>query len=83
MTHQIAAAGSLNTISPAGEISVNGHTFWRTVFDQTLRDSHAQYARIQTVIDEYLVTFEIRASSAEDLKKIEATLQSITITDAP
>ncbi len=83
MMHQIAAAASLNTISPAEEISANGHTFWRTVFDQTLRDSHAQYAYIETVVDEYVVSFEIRASSADELKKIEATLQSITITDAP
>ena len=83
MMHQIAAAASLNTISPAEEISLNGHTFWRTVFDQTLRDSHAQYAYIETVVDEYVVSFEIRASSPDELKKIEASLQSITITDAP
>ncbi len=83
MMHQLAATNSLTTISPAEPIPVNGRTFWRTVFDLTVRDSHVQCAYILTVVDDYLVSIEINASSADELKKIEATLQSITITDAP
>lgn len=62
------------------EFTAGDHQCFRVDFENKRQSPHSWVARIQTLVDEYLVTLEILATSQLELEQLTATAQSLSFT---
>ena len=78
---KLASAGQLKLLSPAGGFAVAGHKFLRADFERTKGTLHCYQAIVETRARGSLLHIEILAASAEELRQIADTVQTMRIED--
>ena len=81
MTEQMASAAGMKITAPALEFLVKDHQFLRADFERSSGRSQIYQSQIQTLAGDSLLTIDIFATSADELQKIAASMQSMTIKD--
>ena len=81
MIDKMSAASGLKLTGPPVEFRVNKHPFVRADFDRSVGAVHMYQSMVQTIAGDYLLTVEVYAYSADELQKVTASLQTMTVTD--
>ena len=81
MAEAMAAASSGKLLQPASEFVVRDHPFLRADMDRMAGGMHVYQSYVQTLAGDYLLTIEIYATSAEELRKAASTLETMVIRD--
>ncbi|MBS1866286.1 MAG: redoxin family protein, partial [Acidobacteria bacterium] len=81
MAEAMAAASSGKLMQPASEFVVKDHPFVRADLDRMAGGMHVYQSYVQTLAGDYLLTIEIYATSAEELRKAVLTLNTMVIRD--
>ena len=81
MAEKMSAASGLKLTGPPVEFRVNKHPCVRADFDRSVGSLHMYQSMVQTIAGDYLLTIEIYAYSADELQKVAASLQTMTISD--
>jgi hypothetical protein len=81
MVAAMAVASSGKLMQPVSEFVVKDHPFVRADLDRMAGGMHVYQSYVQTLAGDYLLTIEIYATSAEELRKAAATLGSLVIRD--
>ncbi len=81
MADNMAVASSAKLVAPASKYEVKEHNFLRVDMERNVGGMRLYQAYVQTVSEDYLLTIEIYATSAEELQKIAGTLQTMMIKD--
>lgn len=81
MAESMAAASSGKLLQPASEFVVKEHPLVRADIDRMAGGVHIYQSYVQTLAADYLLTIEIYATSADELRKTAATLETMTIRD--
>lgn len=81
MVERMSAASGLKLTGPPMEFRVNKHPFVRADFDRSFGAVHVYQSMVQTIAGDYLLNIEIYAYSADELQRVTALLQTITISD--
>jgi len=68
-------------MGPASKYEVKEHAFLRVDMERNVGGTRLYQAYVQTLSDDYLLTVEIYATSADELEKIGDTLQAMVIKD--
>jgi len=79
MADNMAVASSAKPTGPASKYEVKEHAFLRVDMERNVGGTRVYQAYVQTLSEDYLLTIEIYATSAEDLKKVGETLQTMVI----
>ncbi|HKW34279.1 MAG TPA: hypothetical protein VJN92_14800 [Candidatus Acidoferrum sp.] len=78
---KMSAASGLRLTGPPVEFRVNKHPFVRADFDRSVGAVHMYQSMVQTIAGDYLLTVEVYAYSADELQKVAASLQTMTISE--
>jgi len=81
MVEKMSGASGLKLTGPPVEFRVNKHPFVRADFDRSVGALHMYQSMVQTIAGDYLLTIEVYAYSADELQKVAASLQTLTIAD--
>jgi len=81
MADNMAVASSAKVMGPASKYEVKEHAFLRVDMERNVGGTRLYQAYVQTLSDDYLLTVEIYATSADELEKIGDTLQAMVIKD--
>jgi hypothetical protein len=81
VVEKMSAASGLKLTGPPVEFRVNKHPFVRADFDRSVGALHMYQSIVQTIAGDYLLTMEVYAYSADELQKVAASLQTMTISD--
>jgi thiol-disulfide isomerase/thioredoxin len=81
MVERMSAASGLKLTSPASEFHVNKHPFVRADFEHSVGAVQVYQSFVQTIAGDYLLSIEIYGYSAEELQRVAASLQSMSITE--
>jgi len=81
MAETMAAASSGKLLQPAREFVVKDHPFVRADIERMAGGVHVYQSYVQTLAADYLLTIEIYAMSAEELRKVASTLETMVIRD--
>ena len=81
MTEKMATAAGMKIIAPALEFLVKDHQFLRVDFERSSGRSSVYQSQIQTLAGDSLLTIDIFATSADELQKVAASLQTMIIKD--
>lgn len=81
MAETMAAASSGKLLQPATEFIVKDHPFVRADIERMAGGVHIYQSYVQTLARDYLLTMEIYAMSAEELRKAASTLETMVIRD--
>lgn len=81
MADNMAVASSAKVMRPPNRYEVNEHAFLRVDMERNVGGMRLYQAYVQTLSNDYLLTIEIYATSADELQRIGETLQAMTIKD--
>lgn len=81
MVEKMSAAAGLKLTSPTSEFRVNRHPFVRADFERRVGAAEVYQSLVQTIAGDYLLSIEIYGYSADELQKVAASLQSMSITE--
>jgi thiol-disulfide isomerase/thioredoxin len=81
MAENMAGASSGKLMQPVSEFVVKDHPFVRADIERMAGGMHIYQSYVQTLAADYLLTIEIYATSAEELKKAVTTLETMVIKD--
>ena len=79
MADNMAVASSAKLVGPANKYEVKEHAFLRVDMERNVGGTRLYQAYVQTLSNDYLLTIEIYATSAEELQKVGETLQTMVI----
>jgi thiol-disulfide isomerase/thioredoxin len=78
---KMAGVGQMKLLAPAAGFEVARHKFLRADFERSMGALHYYQAIVETIAGGSLLHIEILAASAEELRKIADTLQTMEIED--
>jgi thiol-disulfide isomerase/thioredoxin len=81
MAENMATASSGKLLQPANEFTVKEHSFARADIERMAGGMHLYQSYVQTLAGDYLLTIEIYATSADELRKAATTLETMVIRD--
>jgi thiol-disulfide isomerase/thioredoxin len=81
MAENMAGASSGELMQSVSEFVVKDHPFVRADIERMAGGMHIYQTYVQTLAADYLLTIEIYTTSAEELKKAAATLETMVIKD--
>jgi len=81
MADNMAVASSAKLMGPANKYEVKEHNFLRVDMERNVGGTRLYQAYVQTVSEDYLLTIEIYATSAEELQNVGETLQTMVVKD--
>ncbi len=81
MADNMAVVSNAKLMGPASSFEVKGHAFVRVDFERSAGGMHIYQGYVQTLAEDYVLTIEIYATSADELKKIADTLQTMVIAE--
>jgi len=81
MADNMAIASSAKLVAPASKYEVKGHEFVRVDLERQAGGMKLYQAYVQTLAEDYQLTIEIYATSADELRKMAETLGTMVIAD--
>ena len=81
MADNMAVASNAKLMAPATSYEVKGHAFVRVDFERSAGGMRIYQGYAQTLTEDYLLTIEIYATSADELRTVASSLQSMVIAD--
>jgi len=81
MADNMAVASSAKLMGPANKYEVKEHNFLRVDMERNVGGTRLYQAYVQTASEDYLLTIEIYATSAEELQNVGETLQTMVVKD--
>jgi len=81
MADNMAVASSAKLVGPASKYELKEHAFVRVDMERNVGGTRLYQAYVQTLSNDYLLTIEIYATSAEELQKVGETLQTMVVKD--
>ena len=81
MADNMAVASSAKLMGPANKYDVKEHNFLRVDMERNVGGTRLYQAYVQTASEDYLLTIEIYATSAEELQNVGETLQTMVVKD--
>ncbi len=81
MADNMAVASGAKLLGPANKFEVKEHVFARVDMERSAGGMRLYQAYVQTLSEDYLLTIEVYATSADELQKIAETMQTMVIAD--
>jgi thiol-disulfide isomerase/thioredoxin len=81
MVESMATAAGMKVIRPAAPFTVKEHVFLRADFERNSGGARIYEALVQTLSEDYLLQFEIYATSADELQRICETLETVSFSE--